>query len=321
MPLFSVVIPTYNREAYVGRTLESLSAQECDDWELVVVDDGSTDGTLDVVRRYAETQPGRVRVLEADHRGCAAARNRGAQEATGEYLAFLDSDDLWFPWTLRVMAQQIEANNRPAMVAMTLRTFVDETEVASLAETPVRAESGSDFLGDALRLGFALGVAHTVCRRDAYLAVGGCLERNINGTDSDVLLKMGAAPGFVRVFEPPLLAYRHHDGAVTENPVKGHAGALMLIENERGGAYPGGPSRSRERWDQILIRVRAISLLCLRNRRADLARDLYWRTFAENLRSGRLRYLLGFPAMAFLARCRGVLALDGPGAAATRGAA
>ncbi|MEN0112109.1 MAG: glycosyltransferase family A protein [Planctomycetota bacterium] len=297
MPLFSVVIPTYNREAYVGATLASLAAQRLGDWELIVVDDGSTDGTLAVVEGFAETQPGRVRVLRQEHGGCAAARNRGARAAAGEYLAFLDSDDLWFPWTLEVLAAQIAAHDRPTMVAMTLFPFSDETRVHGVTETPPRVESGRDFFADALRLGFALGVAHTVCRREAYLAVGGCLERNINGTDTDVLMRMGDRPGFVRVYDPPLLAYRHHPGAVTENPVKGHAGAVMLIECEQSGEYPGGPTRAAERRRQVLIRVRAVSLLCLANGRADLAWDLYRRTFAWNAVAARVRYLAGFPAL------------------------
>lgn len=297
MPLFSVVIPTYNREDYVGSTLDSLLAQECDDWELILVDDGSTDGTLSLLHEFAAQRPERVRVLRQDHRGCAAARNYGAREATGEYLAFLDSDDLWFPWTLRVLADQIERNDRPAMVAITLHNFSDESEVARVPESPVQAEAGEDFLRDAMRMGFALGVAHTVCRREAYLKVGGCPEINVNGTDSDVLLRMGVEPGFVRVHEPPLLAYRKHDGSVTVNPVKGHGGMQMLMQNEREGAYPGGPERKWQRIEQILIRVRAVSVRCVNAGRSDLAWSLYRSAFWWNLRMGRLRYLAAFPLL------------------------
>lgn len=305
MPLFSVIIPTYNREEYVGSTLDSLIAQECDDWELIVVDDGSNDGTLEVVGDYAARLPGRVSILQQDHSGCAAARNRGAEAATGEYLAFLDSDDLWFPWSLRVLAEQIEQNDRPAMVAITLHTFTEESEVGSVDETAVRAESGTDFLTDAMRMGFALGVAHTVCRREAYLRVGGCPELNVNGTDSDVLLRMGTEPGFVRVHEPPLLAYRQHAGAVTTNPLKGYNGMRMLLDNERAGVYPGGPERRRQRLEQILIRVRAVSVRLVNVGRSDLAWCLYRSAFWWNLSTGRLRYLLGFLVLPLRVRLLG----------------
>lgn len=305
MPLFSVVIPTFNREAYVAATLDSLLAQECDDWELIVVDDGSTDATLDVVRGYCDRLPGRSRILEQDHRGCAAARNRGAEAAEGEYLAFLDSDDLWFPWTLRVLAEQIERHGRPAMIAITLHNFQDEADALTVTETQARAEAGTDFLTDAMRMGFALGVAHTVCRREAYQRAGGCLERDINGTDSDVLLKMGVEPGFVRVHEPPLLAYRQHDGAVTTNPQKGYDGMLSLLQSERAGVYPGGPGRRHQRLAQILIRVRAVSVRCVNAGRADLGWSLYGRAFWWNLTSGRLRYLLAFPLLPLRVRLFG----------------
>ncbi|MEO0530357.1 MAG: glycosyltransferase family A protein, partial [Planctomycetota bacterium] len=285
--------------------LDSLTAQECDDWELVIVDDGSSDGTLTIANAYAETHPGRVRVLQQDHGGCAAARNRGADVATGEYLAFLDSDDLWFPWTLRVLAEQIETKGRPAIVAIELFSFSNPDEVSRVTEDDLQVVTGEDFFEGALRSGFALGVAHTVCKREAYQKVGGCPELDINATDSDVLLKMGVEPGFARVLHPPLLAYRQHEGATTVNPVKGHAGAQMLMRHEREGVYPGGKPRRRERLEQILIRVRAVSLLCAKAGRGDLAWDLYRTAFRWNLRCGRLRYLLGFPPMALLATLRG----------------
>ncbi|TWT88687.1 putative glycosyltransferase EpsJ [Pseudobythopirellula maris] len=293
MPLFSVVIPTYNRESLVAATLDSVFAQELQDFEVIVVDDGSSDATLDIVRDYGD----RVKIFEQDHKGCAAARNLGAREATGEYLAFLDSDDLWRPWALATARRVIEEADRPAIVAVALAPFFDESEVAQWSNEPLRYETGKDFLGDALRLGFAMGVAHTVCRREAYLACGGCVERNVNGTDSDVLLRMGVAPGFARIYAPPMLAYRQHGSSVIGNPVMAHAGAVMLLDHEATGEYPGGEARRRQRWEQVLRRVRAVSLRCLRQGRADLALDLYRRTLGMNVSLGRARYLLLFPLL------------------------
>ena len=293
-PLFSVVIPTYNREAFIGATLDSVFAQQCNDYEVIVNDDGSSDSTLDRVRTYGD----RVRVFQQDHKGCAAARNLGAREARGEYLAFLDSDDLWFPWSLRVFAETIRAWNGPSIVAGKLRPFVDEAALASVVETPLSSAGGPDFLSTALREGFALGVAHTVTRRHAYLAVGGCVERDVNGTDSDVLLKMGTAPGFAIIKQPATLAYRQHAGGTTMNFDKGFAGMQMMLRHERDGLYPGGSARHTERLAQILRRVRAISRMCLSGGRPDLAWQLYRDTFWENVRLGRLRYLLGFPTLA-----------------------
>jgi glycosyltransferase involved in cell wall biosynthesis len=92
-PRVSAVIPTYNHACYVPGAVESVLAQSFDDLEVVVVDDGSTDETADVLRRLGE----RIRYIPLGHRGLAAARNAGIRAARGRYVAFLDADDLWLP--------------------------------------------------------------------------------------------------------------------------------------------------------------------------------------------------------------------------------
>jgi glycosyltransferase involved in cell wall biosynthesis len=102
-PRVSVVIPVYNREPYVGQAIASVLAQTFGDFELLVIDDGSTDGTRDVVRAFGDP---RIRLLcHASNRGIARARNAGVDAARGEYLAFLDSDDVALPERL---AEQVD---------------------------------------------------------------------------------------------------------------------------------------------------------------------------------------------------------------------
>ncbi len=91
--LVSVVIPAHNSQRYIVATLDSILAQRHRPLEILVVDDGSTDSTAQIVREYAPE----VRLIEQDQRGHPAARNTGIRAATGEYLAFLDHDDLWSP--------------------------------------------------------------------------------------------------------------------------------------------------------------------------------------------------------------------------------
>jgi glycosyltransferase involved in cell wall biosynthesis len=92
-PLVSVIIPTYNRAAMVGRAIESVLAQSFRDYELIVVDDGSDDGTGQALSGYRD----RITVLRQSNRGVSAARNRGIRQSKGRLIAFLDSDDLWLP--------------------------------------------------------------------------------------------------------------------------------------------------------------------------------------------------------------------------------
>jgi glycosyltransferase involved in cell wall biosynthesis len=100
-PQVSVIIPTYNRAWIIKEAVDSVLAQDYKDFELIVVDDGSTDNTSDVLASYGED----VRVLFQENKGVSAARNRGVAEASGQFVAFLDSDDLWLPKKLSVQAE------------------------------------------------------------------------------------------------------------------------------------------------------------------------------------------------------------------------
>jgi glycosyltransferase involved in cell wall biosynthesis len=94
MPRVSVIIPTYNRAEYLGAAIESVLEQTCNDLEIIVVDDGSTDGTRSLAQRYHRS----IRYIYLDHCGLSGVtRNRGIAAACGAYIAFLDSDDLWLP--------------------------------------------------------------------------------------------------------------------------------------------------------------------------------------------------------------------------------
>lgn len=99
MPLFTVIIPAYNVSGCIASTLRSVFAQTVRDTEILVVDDGSTDGTSDVLRQ--QTDP-RLRVISQHNQGVSSARNRALAEAKGEFVAFLDGDDLWSPDHLEI---------------------------------------------------------------------------------------------------------------------------------------------------------------------------------------------------------------------------
>src|SRR4051812_24472999 len=104
--LVSIIIPTYNRAAYLGAAIASVRAQTFADWELIVVDDGSTDETAAMLDELSDP---RIRVLRIGHSGSESiTRNAGLRLAEGEWVAFLDSDDLWVPEKLeRQLAQMV----------------------------------------------------------------------------------------------------------------------------------------------------------------------------------------------------------------------
>jgi Glycosyl transferase family 2 len=107
-PRVSVIMATYNRERLVSDAIESVLAQTYTHWELLIIDDGSTDGTREVVGRY-QSDP-RVRYRLQDHLGAAAARNQGLTESRGEIIAYLDSDNTWLPGTLAAVADAFAAD-------------------------------------------------------------------------------------------------------------------------------------------------------------------------------------------------------------------
>lgn len=118
--LVTVVIPAFNCADYIGATIESVNAQSFQPAEVIVVDDGSTDVTAEVIKKFPT-----VRYIRQSNGGPSRARNRGIQEAVGEYIAFLDSDDLWPPDKLRDQVAALESRPEAGLVFGDMRCFAD----------------------------------------------------------------------------------------------------------------------------------------------------------------------------------------------------
>jgi glycosyltransferase involved in cell wall biosynthesis len=130
-PRVSVIIIFLNAERFIGEAIASVFTQTYTDWELLLVDDGSTDGSTDLARRYAAEQPERVRYLEHKRHqnlGMSATRNLGVRNARGEYIAFLDADDCWMPRKLERQVAILDAQPQAAMVYGTARFWYSWSE-------------------------------------------------------------------------------------------------------------------------------------------------------------------------------------------------
>ncbi|MDF2765542.1 MAG: glycosyltransferase family 2 protein, partial [Rhodospirillales bacterium] len=114
-PLVSVVIPAFNAERFLARTLDSVSRQTYSALEIIVVDDGSLDGTAGIVRQQAALDP-RVRLIRQENAGVAAARNRGIAESDGCFVAPLDADDLWHPQKIELQLRRFEERPSAGLV-------------------------------------------------------------------------------------------------------------------------------------------------------------------------------------------------------------
>ena len=107
MPKVSVIIPTYNRAAYVKEAIDSVLGQSYEDYEIIVVDDGSSDDTNAVVKGFGDS---RIRYIYQKNKGISGARNTGIRNARAQFVALLDSDDIWFPQILELEVPILDQN-------------------------------------------------------------------------------------------------------------------------------------------------------------------------------------------------------------------
>jgi glycosyltransferase involved in cell wall biosynthesis len=299
MPLFSVVIPSFNRVALLGDTLESVFAQRFTDFEIVVVDDGSTDGTLD----YLQSLGKQTRVFQQSNRGAGAARNLGARNAQGKYLAFLDSDDLWFPWTLEVYREAIQECSEPAFIAGKPYLFSGKPQLDRVLPGAIRTDRFVDYFasGDKWRW---WGASSFLVRRDAFVAAGGFTEEWVNGEDGDLALRLGTMPCFVQITAPATFAYREHAASVSKDMKRTIADAWCKVRAEEAGSYPGGSARAAERRRILTRHTRPVTLSCLQEGQWREAWALYISTFAWNASLRRVKYLTAFPFLALAEQFR-----------------
>jgi GT2 family glycosyltransferase len=290
MPFFSVVIPTYNRAGLLEQALASVFAQELTDYEVIVVDDGSTDETQAVLARYGE----RVRALRQENQGQGAARNLGIQHATGEYVAFLDSDDVWFPWSLATYREALDMYGRPSVVMGTPARFQRPEELAGVRREPMRTQAFSDYFATAEE-SFVRTACVIAVKAEALRRVGGFTSRRIISEDHELLYRLGTEPGFVWVEAPRVVGYRQHGSSSSRELERGYEGLCYQLEQERQGRYPGGAARRRERLTLILHGARHVSRWLVAHGRPDLALELYRLSLRAHLVVPRWRYMLGFP--------------------------
>jgi len=185
-PAFTVVIPTLDRSATIGRAIESVLAQTWEDFELVVVDDGSTDATDEVVRAFGDE---RVVYLAREHRGRSAARNDGGDAGRGRWLTFLDSDDHVLPTWLERLAAGLGDAPIACCGALCVRRSPDGAVVAGRPRLP---EDLGPVFGHAR--GLFLAGSYALDRR-LFLAAGGFDPRLRFSENTELSLRLAEALG------------------------------------------------------------------------------------------------------------------------------
>lgn len=121
----SVIIPLYNKEEFIERTLRSVFEQDIENWECIIVDDGSTDSSMEKVKDFIKVHPGNWNLVSQKNSGQTSSRNHGVSIAKGKYLAFLDADDLWPMDKLRLQVGALESNPDAILVLSAFAIFKD----------------------------------------------------------------------------------------------------------------------------------------------------------------------------------------------------
>ena len=193
VPAVSVVIPLYNKRQSVARGIRSVLAQSFTDFELLVVDDGSSDGSAAVVEGFSDS---RIRVLSQENQGVSVARNRGILEAKGELVAFLDADDEWQPNHLAVMAGILE--ERPEIQAAGAGYCVSDGESVQEALADLFPDATQEVVVDFFEAALStqpLWSSSVVIRRSLFAQCGLFPAGISHGEDLDMWMRVGMACG------------------------------------------------------------------------------------------------------------------------------
>ncbi len=247
-PRFSVICPAYRATATLATTVESVLRQSFADLEMIIVDDGSGDGTPDIADRFAERDP-RVRVIRQENSGTASARNTGIDAASGRLVSLIDNDDVWLPDYLQAVDAAFRSSPRAGLGFAEAWTYSERLNrvhsLTTLSDLPPVADvlSGEQLTLALLRVNFVTASAATASRE--ALEAAGTFEPTLSGSDDwDMWLRIGACGfGAVRVGRSPLVVLRDSEAQQSRDQLK----MLSTAERTAVRARERAPEGSRER--------------------------------------------------------------------------
>lgn len=161
MPKFSIIIPVYNVEKYIKKCLDSVFSQSYKDYEVIIINDGSTDKSMDIAKEY------NVKIINQKNKGQSAARNNGIKHATGDYLIFLDSDDYWEKDLLKELNKSLK--NKPDVIRFQINEVYDDGKIKSYNESPFTNANGPEAFEKICKYHFVETVCCYSVKREYYI--------------------------------------------------------------------------------------------------------------------------------------------------------
>jgi len=210
VPHISIVMPVWNGEKYLGEAIDSILAQTFEDFEFLILDDGSTDGTSAILSKY-EAQDSRVRVIQLTHEGIVAALNHGVEEAKGEWIARMDCDDIAQPERLAKQMSALREEPQAVLCHTAIRQIGDPQYMTKLQRFPQTQSM------IAARLCYQCPIVHptVVFSKAAFLRAGGYRAEERHAEDYGLWGRMLTLGKFVGV-NGPLLQFRVHGGSISK---------------------------------------------------------------------------------------------------------
>ena len=217
-PLVSVIMPAYNTEKYIGESIQSVLDQTYTNWELLVVDDGSTDTTAQIVRAFADSDR-RIKYFFQQNAGQSKARNTAIQNARGTLLAFLDSDDLWLPEKLQLQLRAMVATNVDVVYSNGFVIYEPGAPPGQMDFPIVAGTVEGRKMFDLLLLLNFIPVQSVVLRKEVFDKAGP-FEESLLCEDYDLWLKIASSGASFHGLNQKLIKYRRHPTATTHENSK-----------------------------------------------------------------------------------------------------
>ncbi|MEH2353705.1 glycosyltransferase [Nostoc sp.] len=242
--IISVIIPAYDSEKTIKETIQSVLNQTFTNFELIIINDGSQDSTLDIITQIKDP---RIKVFSYPNAGGNVSRNRGLNLAVGEFVSFLDADDLWTPDKLQSQLKALQ-ENAAATVAYSWTDYIDENGEIVLSGTHITANG--DVYGKLLLTNFLENGSNPLIRREALIKLGGFDESLSAAQDWDMWLRLACQFYFVCVPSVQIL-YRISVNSVSANLIRQEKACLQVLER----AYKERPLALKSTWNVSLTNL------------------------------------------------------------------
>jgi len=243
MPRFSIVITCFNQADFIRDAVASAILQRFTSREIIVVDDGSTDDSIQILKTFEPA----VRIIQVpQNEGAIAARNRGAASATGEYLVFLDGDDALMPWALDVYDRVI-AKRSPILILAKTAQVGRSIPAPTPSDAPSAIEAVTYDVPMSKDRPASLSASAFIVHRRTFANVGGWTPGIFHLDLQDLVTKLGYAGRMTLICSPETAFYRIHSSNSIHTVPPFLTNLYLLVEKETSGQYPGGPKHRFER--------------------------------------------------------------------------